>query len=661
MNTNSQQKASSKPQTLAWLDELLGTIEDAPPLAKGRYQGAIVSAAGDLLDNEQGLRDLYDRAPRFDKVGLFHAGPWENPADLRPSLVSHGLRAEGAVSTIEALSELRMLSLAMGFHEHPEVKAEEAKEFLLQATARNLDLLLGTDSEDRQRRPKIFKRAQRVLRLIQDEVALEGLEKVILEEVRVLSAQRPIVTDRLQSLVHSALELAETLDTHTLGDGLSKYRRAMDDATDLSRSARNPGEYRRSLRDATLEQLQSESQAMAGLMHETGICNPCHSALLRYLCESHGELLGSALGLNQLGLAELDQNEEAVRSLIRVAIFPETAPAIYGLARTIERGLLSRPAVAQGLRRLTDMDIAAEPRRELLAGFSDDSAVTANAALLAGTLGVLGQPLGIGQGSSPTCQSARGMSLWSLHAPNLLLDMVVSAARNEIVEMEFEGARVASNELPPSEYESRFDSGVDAVSKVLVRHLDRIYQEMSRRAAGRGEDTHKWVNPAMYGRWVARGFASPIDPLTGRVSFYRGFVRRFFATHHPEFHGGHDLVYPNPVGLLVTDVSGRLIGPHAVSLQRVAQDEKGELRAYFFNPNNDGRQDWGQGIRPSVSGNGEIPGESSLPFEDFASRLYAFHYNPYEEGDAFAVPDESVEAVVVKARESWGRSYPWAE
>lgn len=53
-------------------------------------------------------------------------------------------------------------------------------------------------------------------------------------------------------------------------------------------------------------------------------------------------------------------------------------------------------------------------------------------------------------------------------------------------------------------------------------------------------------------------------------------------------------------------------------------------------------------------------GESSLPFEHFASRLYAFHYNPFEEGDAYAVPTEIVQRLEQEARESWGRSYTWS-
>jgi len=80
---------------------------------------------------------------------------------------------------------------------------------------------------------------------------------------------------------------------------------------------------------------------------------------------------------------------------------------------------------------------------------------------------------------------------------------------------------------------------------------------------------------------------------------------------------------------------------------------------YFYNPNNEGRQNWGQDIRPTVSGHGELAGESSLPFEQFASRLYAFHYSPYETGDAFAVDARAIERIETLARNSWGESYTW--
>src|SRR5690606_13819485 len=111
---------------------------------------------------------------------------------------------------------------------------------------------------------------------------------------------------------------------------------------------------------------------------------------------------------------------------------------------------------------------------------------------------------------------------------------------------------------------------------------------------------------------------------------YQGFVRLFYAAFHPEYNGGREMVYPNPLGIFVTTNRGAMIGFHAVSLLRTAVDPDGILRGYFLNPNNEGRQNWGQDIKPSVYWHGEKHGESSLPFYQLAARTYAFHYNSLE-------------------------------
>jgi len=77
------------------------------------------------------------------------------------------------------------------------------------------------------------------------------------------------------------------------------------------------------------------------------------------------------------------------------------------------------------------------------------------------------------------------------------------------------------------------------------------------------------------------------------------------------------------------------------------------MRVYFFNPNNDSGQNWGQGITCSTHGNGEFRGEASLPVAEFTSRLYAFHYDPLELGDLSAIPDEEVARVMDLGYTSW--------
>ncbi len=81
------------------------------------------------------------------------------------------------------------------------------------------------------------------------------------------------------------------------------------------------------------------------------------------------------------------------------------------------------------------------------------------------------------------------------------------------------------------------------------------------------------------------------------------------------------------------------------------------MRVYFYNPNNDSGQDWGAGVTVSTAGNGERHGEASLPFDQFASRLYLFHDTL---GDAAAMLGEMDTALIAEIRAlaeaSWART-----
>src|SRR5690606_30129334 len=109
--------------------------------------------------------------------------------------------------------------------------------------------------------------------------------------------------------------------------------------------------------------------------------------------------------------------------------------------------------------------------------------VPAKVHLTAGLLNVLGQPLGVGQGHNPTCQSARAISMWAYNDPDYLMHLVARAARDGGITMHFEGARMQSGDLPAGMAET-LHLDLDAVSLVLVPHLDRIYTGMGRLAAG---------------------------------------------------------------------------------------------------------------------------------------------------------------------------------
>ncbi len=639
----------------------LEELEQAASFAKTMYQTDVYQEAQRLLETEEGLETLYQYSSRFENAGVFQDGPWEKASKLQPPLVAGSLQAKGLPSIIEILSELRMLSIAEGVYEHPDVSSEMAEAFLNEVMVLNLNLLFPEVTEASRiegRDSGQSERAEELFHFLSNKLSYQALTTTLIREIERLTAQRPIMVKRTVSMIEAAKKMLQSDLSAAERLALERYVSAIDGPSPLSKSIPQLGEYRTKLKELSIEELEKESAAFAQSMRGTGLVAPHHAILLRFLSRKAQNLLSMALQLNDKGSANLNEHAELVHQLIKVAIFPATKQSVYGLALMLERGVLSSSPVAPGLRRLIELDIRPEVRSKILAAYKTGEGITANSVLLAGVISVLGQPLGIGQGLNPTCQAARGISLWSQHAPGYLLEIIPRAARDGDIDIKFEGIPIHSKELSGG-LAAELHQELDPVSLVLVPHLDRIYSEMMMRVSLRGEDGHRWVNPEFYGDWVQKGFNNVIDPLTGLISDFPGFVRLFYATHHPEYNDDYELIYPNPVGIFITNVHGKLLGFHAVSILRITRDPEGEYRIYFYNPNNDGSQNWGQGIEPSVMDHGEQVGECSLPFPEFVSRLYAYHYNPYEQGDAFAVENEIVDKVEALARESWGKDYKW--
>ena len=649
---------ASSPQEQALLDAL-DAVEQAEAFVKAKYQTEFYRRATDLFENDEGLEFVRRQAHRFDSGGVFHTGPWEHPERLLPELVGGGLRAEGQYPSVEILSELRVLSIAAGESDHPNFTAEQAQSFLRTVMGLNLDLLYGNETEESRLRPKVYAQARRLLAMIEKEISAVGLLEQVLDDIDARVAQRPIDVSLTLKMIEQAKNIPAGSDSK-LGVRLDRYLKATAVPTSLAEKAGSPTNYRNVLVKATPHELANEAKVVGKLLTLTGLSSEYHVALLQHVLKSdETDIIAQALDLTEVGQAHLSQFREQVLELMRLTIHPATSWIIYGFQQMLERMLLARPEVADGLTKLTNLDLSSSAQQVIKKPLPRGSGISANAVIVGGAIAMLGQPLGVGQGNNPTCQGARALSLWSLHDPGYLLQLLTSASRDDTVEFLFEGTPIFSGEIGGGVAEGKFDLRLDPVSRILVPHLDRIYDEMMRRAALRGEDPHKWVNPALYGRWVPNSLASPFNLINQTVVGYEDFLRLFYATHHPSYDGGHDLVYPNPVGLLITNVHGRFLGYHAVSIQRVAEDDEGRNRVYFFNPNNEGRQNWGKGVEPSVVGHGEVPGESSLSFDHFAAHLYAFHYNQMEVGDPDAVPKEIVTEVTIHAKEGWGEAFTW--
>lgn len=640
-------------------DRAATTFADAADVAKLHHRPKLLTAAERLLREPEGVAHVFERAPDLDRAGLFAGTPWEHPERLVPTLVEGTLRAGGETSLMEMLSELRLLAIAEGRIVHPEVTPDRARDFLEEVLVLSLDLAFPSGSEaERTSDDPTGRKARALFVLILRHVPLDGVKRTLAREVAMIMHQRPIVTLRARTLLAFARERFELSPEDRIDRPLLRYLDAVEGPSPLAREHPDARAYGRAIRPAGDETLASEAKALGRSMRETGLVAAQHAELVRHLAD-RPKLLAHALRLSDAGRQQLREHHELVAAIIDAAIHPETEQAVYGLAEVLDHGLLSRIPVRTALKRMMTLDVHPDVAADVLHSVAAD--LSAERILLADTLSVLGQPLGVSQGWSPTCQSARGIALWSQFAPGKLLDMVISVARSHKLEMRFEGATLDSSLLPQG-LQTQVDYTLDAVSTVLVPHLDRIYNEMMRRAAFRGDDPHKWVNPALYGQWIPTGFRSAFDPVAHAIRDYEAFVRTFYASHHPSYNGGHDLAYPSPVGLFITSARAELLGFHAVSLLRVApHGPAGEMRAYFLNPNAEGRQDWGDGVEPSVYGCGERPGESSLPFGQFVSRLYAFHFNPSTVGDLAGVDPDEVERVTRAARDSWGTSYGWLD
>ncbi|MEX0681555.1 MAG: hypothetical protein WD097_09250 [Balneolales bacterium] len=639
------------------LHQNLTELEESSPLMREQYVKKLFSQIDIITDLDGGMAALYQDIGRLINAGIFKDTLWENPEKLVPSLVGGTLKVGGGTTQIEILSELRFLAIYKGDYQSKAISSTQAREFLEDTISGNLELVFpDVMGHNYETDAKTQIRTRNLFAFILEELPMESIKKRLATEIELICLQRPVVTDRVLVIISILRDHFELQPGNPIDQRLAYFVRSVYSPSQKAGESDTEA-YLHYLDSADPDALRKECDELGSTMRETGLATGYHAVLLRKVVDQPS-LLKTMLGLDNTGKAELVKHLPFIQKLISEVIHVDNARSCYGLARFLERGLLSQQAVITGLQRLLEVNMHKEVAERIRQSRPDSSLVPLQI-LTGDTLSILGLPLGIGQGLNPTCQSARGISLWSRHAPGKLLRMIITAAQSNNLSMRFEGETLESENLGMG-LATELDLNLDAVSVVLVPHLDRIYNEMMNRASFRGEDPHKWVNPAMYGQWIPTGFISAYNEVTQSINNYDEFIRIFYASHHPEYNGGFDLAYPNPVGIFLTTTTGKLIGFHAVSILRVRKN-KGSVRIYFLNPNNEGRQRWQSDIEPTVAGNGEQAGESSLPFYQFASRVYAFHYHASDIGDLSTVDRSEVDKVREIAQNSWGESYIWSD
>lgn len=646
-------------ESVALHDAFLKNVENLKkglPAARQQYVNKILGQVSALAASEQGLSFLYDHIDEVIKAGFFLNSPWEDKDKLNPALVPGTLRSGEPNLSMELLNELRMLRRATEGD-------EDALDFVEHALVQSIDLVFQDFSEETRMAigEASILRIRNLFNFILQKISLTGLLPMLTEELELMAAQRPVVTRPIRDLIRLIHDRMPESDAMEQDERLGLFIRALYHPVSGFDLPESYEEYEKVLGTLADDKLEAMARDYAYCLRETGLGNPYHAVFLEFAAKQKPELVSLSMGLDATGEAEYEKHREFVNALFGDIIDVPTAQAIFGLALTLENGLLSRQPVINGIQRLFSIQVHPEVDKVLLKSRYGEKKINSRKLIIAAVFRILGQPLGIGQGNNPTCQAARGISMWSRHAPGKLLNMILTVAEHNNLEYMFEGKLLRSANLGQG-LAGDIDLNLDPVSIVLVPHLDKVYNEMMRMAALRGEDPHKFVNPALYGQWIHTGFRGVLDPLTQTIKDYKEFVRIFYNSFHPDYNGGHDMLYPNPVGIFITSSGGKLLGFHAVSMLRVSKLDDGSVRVYFLNPNNEGRQNWGQGIKPTVFGYGEQPGESSLPFEEFLARVYAFHYNSiaYEAIEDDEVRKKLINKVEELSRESWGKSYKWA-
>ncbi|MGB7363534.1 MAG: hypothetical protein WA931_10905 [Rhodococcus sp. (in: high G+C Gram-positive bacteria)] len=630
-------------------------MRSAPDFARGSKRKRVLDGVWRVLQRSGGCAAVRERPAALEEADVFGGSDWAQPSILIATIAGSTLRCgDNDLFVLEATSELRMVAVAAGEFVHPDLSADDARKFLSQVLANNIDVLFTPPSEsERVRLGRTAHTIRDLFGYIADQIGYDSVLDELVEEIWRVLRQRPIQVDNIKAMVTriAVYRGDPSVDMGVSGQGIDRLATALFGTTEACRDDPGVDVYRSRLDIMDAEALEFEARGFARALHDTGLASPYHATLAQFVVENNSFLLPEVLGLSETGRQCVVRHPDLVHTLIRRAVQPETAQCLYGLSLMLDRGILHQPAVAPSLWRHVALQLSDESRERMTIAFGPSP--DPESRLLGGLLSILGQPLGVGQGDNPTCQSARALSMWAYNDPDYLMQMLVWAARDGETVMHFEGEKISSTEsagglaqTPPAD--------LDPVSLLLVPHLDRIYAEMGRRCHGRPGDPHRWVNPEFHGWWTARGFHINVDVETGNLIDLDDFYRRFHASYHPEFNGDQPLIHPQPAGIAVTDSGARYVGWHAITILRVAYDADGVARVYFFNPNNDSGQDWGDGVVVGTAGNGERAGEGSLPFDQFASRLYIFHADPLEHGDPDKVSAETVDRILGYVERSWG-------
>ena len=468
-------------------DESLEAFVKASPLTKAEKSLQLASLTDLLSRSVSGLEHMLRRVIELESAGFFKNTPWEDPTKQVPALVKGTLMSGHPHSSTEILSELRMLAYAMGKPGTSNISAIDAQAFLEEVIVHNLEFAFDELTEESRARLTQQERRKVVsfFQFLLNNAELTGIKSKLALEMKMVCAQRPIVTSGVRGLIQTVYQKME-LDEHDPQDReLQYYVNAVYFPGDLVVKYPNYSKYKEVLSKADPDTIEAEVEQMGKYLHETGLTNPYLAMMLRYTIERRPDLVPLLLHLNRSGFSEWDKMQSFAGDLALFVFNEDNYRGIYGFKRMLERNLFSRRAVRAGLTNLKLINLHPQVERRIIKSVPKSSVdIKAIQYLMGGVISILGQPIGIGQGNNATCQSARGISMWAQHSPAKLINMITTVATANNLIMRFEHQDLESMKLGKGLMESQ-DYSLDTVSVILVQHLDKIYNEMMRRAAGR--------------------------------------------------------------------------------------------------------------------------------------------------------------------------------
>ncbi|MGH3631063.1 MAG: hypothetical protein ACRDRL_26925 [Sciscionella sp.] len=422
------------------LDDAIQTMAETRDFGKHTKLRRVLEALRRVLLQPGGAAVVQSRAQALEEAGLFQETDWASPEILVPSLVGPGLRSGDADTVVmEATSALRTLAVALGDFAHPTLSAEDAHQFLSQVLAMNLELLFTPPGEaERARQGRTAQLIRDLVRHLAEEIGYASVLDRLVDEIWRILRQRPIQVEAVQSLITQIAIYRGDPDIDlgsSSGQGIDRLITSLFGTTEACREDPGVDVFRSRLEAMDAGALQYEATGFARAMHDTGLVSPYHAELLRFLLNDSDYLIGEALGLSDTGRNCLLRYSDLVHRLIEEAVHPQTAQCIYGLALLLDRGILYEAPVVPALWRQLALELSPVARDRLATVFGDQPEPEAR--LTSGVLSMLGQPLGVGQGDNPTCQSARALSMWSYNDPDYLLLMVVWAAGALVIILHF--------------------------------------------------------------------------------------------------------------------------------------------------------------------------------------------------------------------------------